>query len=187
MPRNNPKVALKHSNQSIHISIILSTDSFVGVIIFGKLNLNVQHGTNFLYTFMKTCLIHKFKYEKYFFPQWILVLLKKWINSNYSCIYEWSIWLQASVKRVIEHPVFRIVLMLYVLYIYRSLQASVKRVIEHPVFRIVLMLLILLDFTLVIIDLAGSECSSDDTLENISHVIISLFLLEVFARLFYEG
>ncbi|XP_071125731.1 phosphatidylinositol 3,4,5-trisphosphate 3-phosphatase TPTE2-like [Mytilus edulis] len=69
----------------------------------------------------------------------------------------------------------------------QSLQASVKRVIEHPVFRIVLMLLILLDFTLVIIDLAGSECSSDDTLENISHVIISLFLLEVFARLFYEG
>lgn len=68
-----------------------------------------------------------------------------------------------------------------------SLQASVKRVIEHPVFRIVLMLLILLDFTLVIIDLAGSECSSSDALENISHFIISLFLLEVFARLFYEG
>lgn len=71
--------------------------------------------------------------------------------------------------------------------LFESLQNSVKSIIEHVVFRIVLMLLILLDFTLVVIDLSGSGCNSNDALENISHFIISLFLLEVFARLFYQG
>ena len=52
-------------------------------------------------------------------------------------------------------------------------------------FRVITVLLILLDFTLVVIDLSNYACDSSSALEILSHFIISYFVLEVGARLFY--
>ena len=60
-----------------------------------------------------------------------------------------------------------------------------QTVLESAVFRIITVLLIILDFTLVIIDLTNYNCDSNSGLEIVSHFIISYFLLEVMARVFY--
>jgi len=58
-------------------------------------------------------------------------------------------------------------------------------VVEHIAFRVFTVLLILLDLTLVSIDLAKAACDASDGLEIVSHIIISLFVLEVLLRIFY--
>ncbi|XP_046557011.1 LOW QUALITY PROTEIN: phosphatidylinositol 3,4,5-trisphosphate 3-phosphatase TPTE2-like [Haliotis rubra] len=69
-----------------------------------------------------------------------------------------------------------------------SLQFQVKKVVEHIAFRAVTVLLIILDFSLVIVDLTRDTCASVDSgLEIVSHIIITLFVIEVAARIFYQG
>ena len=60
-----------------------------------------------------------------------------------------------------------------------------QSIVESFVFRVITVLLILLDFTLVVIDLSNYACDSSSALEILSHFIISYFVLEVGARLFY--
>jgi hypothetical protein len=70
---------------------------------------------------------------------------------------------------------------------FRGLQYMVKRVLEHIVFRLITVVLILLDFIFVIVELADSDCKKNiGTLEILSHVLISYFMLEVFFRVFYQ-
>ncbi|KAK3099224.1 hypothetical protein FSP39_001190 [Pinctada imbricata] len=66
-----------------------------------------------------------------------------------------------------------------------SIRGQVKKIVEHLVFRALTVILIILDFTLVTIDLAVNKCGGGDALEVISHIIISYFMLELAARLFY--
>ncbi|KAK6172672.1 hypothetical protein SNE40_016284 [Patella caerulea] len=67
-------------------------------------------------------------------------------------------------------------------------QYKVRNIVEHILFRAVTVLLILLDFILVIIVLASDNCAdSNNVLEIISHIIITLFVLEIAARIFYQG
>ncbi|XP_071087021.1 phosphatidylinositol 3,4,5-trisphosphate 3-phosphatase TPTE2-like isoform X1 [Haliotis cracherodii] len=69
-----------------------------------------------------------------------------------------------------------------------SLQFQVKKVVEHIAFRAVTVLLIILDFSLVIVDLTRDTCASVDSgMEIVSHIIITLFVVEVSARIFYQG
>ncbi|RUS79114.1 hypothetical protein EGW08_013124 [Elysia chlorotica] len=69
-----------------------------------------------------------------------------------------------------------------------ALQAKVQRIIENFYFRIFTVLVILLDFVLVIVDLALYTCASNDQpLEIISHIIICYFVIEIAARVFYQG
>lgn len=64
----------------------------------------------------------------------------------------------------------------------------VKSVLEHIAFRLVTVVLILLDFIFVIVELTDQECKKNQgTLEILSHVLISYFMLEVFFRVFYQG
>ncbi|XP_069129758.1 phosphatidylinositol 3,4,5-trisphosphate 3-phosphatase TPTE2-like [Argopecten irradians] len=67
----------------------------------------------------------------------------------------------------------------------KFIQSQFKAVIEHVIFRIVTVLLILLDFILTIIGLADTD-NANSGLEIVSHCIISYFLLEVAARIFYQ-
>nr|KAG5686259.1 hypothetical protein BaRGS_001212 [Batillaria attramentaria] len=70
----------------------------------------------------------------------------------------------------------------------RSLQLRVRRVIDHIAFRIFTVLLIITDFTLVIVDLAQEECAAGTNgMDIVSTIIISYFVLEVFARMFCLG
>ena len=69
--------------------------------------------------------------------------------------------------------------------LYRSIQLLIQSILESIVFRVLTVLLIILDFTLVVIDLTNYECDSNSGLEIVSHIIISYFLLEVGARIFY--
>ena len=62
---------------------------------------------------------------------------------------------------------------------------QVRLVVEHIAFRVFTVLLIFLDLTLVSIDLAKAACDASDGLEIVSHIIISLFVLEVLLRIFY--
>ncbi|GAB1607276.1 phosphatidylinositol 3,4,5-trisphosphate 3-phosphatase TPTE2-like isoform X1 [Argonauta hians] len=68
-----------------------------------------------------------------------------------------------------------------------SVQLMIQKVLEHIVFRIFTVILILTDFIIVIIDLSISECDANNGLEITSHAIITYFMLEVGARLFYKG
>lgn len=68
-----------------------------------------------------------------------------------------------------------------------ALKSAIKRVVEHIVFRILTVILILTDFTLVIIDLSIHECDTNNGLAITSHIIITYFMLEVTARIFYCG
>ncbi|GFN82234.1 phosphatidylinositol-3,4,5-trisphosphate 3-phosphatase tpte2 [Plakobranchus ocellatus] len=69
-----------------------------------------------------------------------------------------------------------------------ALQAKVQRIIENFYFRVFTVLVILLDFILVIVDLAIYTCASNDKpLEIISHIIICYFVIEIGARIFYQG
>ncbi|XP_048776038.1 phosphatidylinositol 3,4,5-trisphosphate 3-phosphatase TPTE2-like [Ostrea edulis] len=69
-----------------------------------------------------------------------------------------------------------------------GLQWMVKSVLEHIAFRLVTVVLILLDFIFVIVELTDQECKKNQgTLEILSHVLISYFMLEVFFRVFYQG
>ncbi|XP_067662869.1 phosphatidylinositol 3,4,5-trisphosphate 3-phosphatase TPTE2-like isoform X1 [Haliotis asinina] len=69
-----------------------------------------------------------------------------------------------------------------------SLQFQVKKVVEHIAFRAITVLLIILDFCLVIVDLTRDTCASVDSgMEIVSHIIITLFVIEVAARIFYQG
>ncbi|XP_062608219.1 phosphatidylinositol 3,4,5-trisphosphate 3-phosphatase TPTE2-like [Saccostrea cucullata] len=69
-----------------------------------------------------------------------------------------------------------------------GLQWIVKSILEHIVFRLVTVLLIIMDFIFVIVELADNDCSKNrETLELLSHVLISYFMLEVFFRIFYQG
>ena len=62
-----------------------------------------------------------------------------------------------------------------------------KKLVEHIAFRGLTVVLILLDLSLVITDLAKNGCGNGDALEVISHIIISYFMLELAARIFYQG
>lgn len=78
----------------------------------------------------------------------------------------------------------------YVFEFFRGLQWIVKRVLEHIAFRLITVVLILLDFIFVIVELADDDCNSNKgkgTLELLSHILISYFMLEVFFRIFYQG
>lgn len=71
-----------------------------------------------------------------------------------------------------------------------GLQWIVKSVLEHIAFRLITVVLILLDFIFVIVELADNDCNSNKgkgTLELLSHILISYFMLEVFFRIFYQG
>ena len=69
-----------------------------------------------------------------------------------------------------------------------ALKESVRGVVENVFFRIFTVLLIMADFIIVIIDLAKYDCASDDQpLEIIAHIIICYFVIEVAARIFYQG
>ncbi|XP_041358735.1 phosphatidylinositol 3,4,5-trisphosphate 3-phosphatase TPTE2-like [Gigantopelta aegis] len=71
---------------------------------------------------------------------------------------------------------------------YESLKEAVSSVVENLIFRAVTVLLILLDFILVIIDLARNSCATiDNGLDITSHIIICFFFLEVSARIFCQG
>ncbi|XP_060078284.1 phosphatidylinositol 3,4,5-trisphosphate 3-phosphatase TPTE2-like [Ylistrum balloti] len=67
----------------------------------------------------------------------------------------------------------------------KLIQSKFKAVIENVIFRIITVLLILLDFVLTIIGLAETDNASSG-LEIVSHCIITYFLLEVAARIFYQ-
>lgn len=78
----------------------------------------------------------------------------------------------------------------FVFVYFRGLQWIVKRVLEHIAFRLITVVLILLDFIFVTVELADDDCNSNKgkgTLELISHILISYFMLEVFFRIFYQG
>ncbi|KAH3842858.1 phosphatidylinositol 3,4,5-trisphosphate 3-phosphatase TPTE2-like [Dreissena polymorpha] len=68
-------------------------------------------------------------------------------------------------------------------------QSVVQSVLEHIAFRISTVLLIILDLTLVIIDLADISLTANfnSGLEIVSHIIISIFMLEILMRIFYMG
>ncbi|XP_036360548.1 phosphatidylinositol 3,4,5-trisphosphate 3-phosphatase TPTE2-like isoform X1 [Octopus sinensis] len=68
-----------------------------------------------------------------------------------------------------------------------AMQLRVQRVVQHIVFRIFTLILILTDFILVIVDLSIYECDTNNGLEITSHIIITYFMLEVGARIFYKG
>ena len=73
-------------------------------------------------------------------------------------------------------------------YFLRALQAKVQRIIENFYFRIFTVFVILLDFILVIVDLALYKCATNDQpLEIMSHIIICYFVIEIGARIFYQG
>ena len=74
---------------------------------------------------------------------------------------------------------------LHCIYLFhRSLKNGVQKVVEHAVFRILTILLILIDFTITVIGLADED-TGGSALEIVSHAIISYFMLELGARLFY--
>lgn len=69
-----------------------------------------------------------------------------------------------------------------------ALQSKVQRIIENFYFRIFTVLVILVDFVLVIVDLSLYDCArNDQPLEIISHIIICYFVVEIAARIFYQG
>ncbi|XP_035827382.1 phosphatidylinositol 3,4,5-trisphosphate 3-phosphatase TPTE2 [Aplysia californica] len=71
---------------------------------------------------------------------------------------------------------------------FERVQRAVQRVIENLYFRAFTVILILLDFILVIVDLSLYSCATNDQpLEIISHIIICYFVVEVVARIFYQG
>ncbi|XP_068720125.1 phosphatidylinositol 3,4,5-trisphosphate 3-phosphatase TPTE2-like [Montipora capricornis] len=63
---------------------------------------------------------------------------------------------------------------------------NIRRIVEHFCFRVFSLLLVLADVIIVIIDLA-TESHSEKTLEIISIIIVTYFLLEVLLRIFALG
>lgn len=59
--------------------------------------------------------------------------------------------------------------------------------VEHLGFRVATVFLILLDIILVIVELSIDSCDNGNGLEVVSHIIITYFVVEVCARIFYKG
>ncbi|XP_064607675.1 phosphatidylinositol 3,4,5-trisphosphate 3-phosphatase TPTE2-like [Liolophura sinensis] len=68
-----------------------------------------------------------------------------------------------------------------------AVQRKVQSVVEHIAFRLATVFLIVLDFILVIIELSIDPCDNGNGMEVVSHIIITYFVIEVCARIFYKG
>lgn len=66
-------------------------------------------------------------------------------------------------------------------------QLMVKCVVEHMAFRLFTILLIIVEFVLVILDLAINSDGHIKHLDLASQIIIGYFVLELLARIFYKG